>query len=146
MADRIPRICRQYGCFERTRDRSGFCAAHATSNYVTDARKRFDHVRAKDPVWRLYNHTAWRRFKASLSGNGNVLCQRIENGRRCNRLVEIWHHIISPKVRPDLMYTASNVVGVCRQHHPTTEGEPPENLGRLAEIYIPTVWNAPRFF
>jgi len=43
------------------------------------------------------------------------------------------------------MYTPSNVVGVCRQHHPPTEGEPKENLQRLREIYVPTVWKALSF-
>jgi hypothetical protein len=36
------------------------------------------------------------------------------------------------------MYTVSNIVGVCRFHHPPTEGEPEENLPRISEIYAPT--------
>ncbi len=145
MAERLPRICREPGCCERTRDRSGFCNAHVGKNYVTERVRAYDKDRKQDPVWKLYNCADWRRFTMSLEANGNVICQRIDDGKRCTQLVEIWHHIVSPRVRPSLMYTASNVVGVCRQHHPITEGEPPENLDRLAEIYVPTVWRPPHF-
>jgi hypothetical protein len=78
-----------------------------------------------------------------LRGRGNVICQKIENGKQCTRPVEIFHHIISPRENPALMYDPRNIVGVCRQHHPPTEGEPKENLPRLREIYVPTIWSDP---
>ena len=78
------------------------------------------------------------------------------HGVRCTHPVEKRHHIISPRERPDLMYHAgpieyngvhlhSQIVGVCSQHHPVTEGEPKENLPRLAELYVPSVWKEIRF-
>jgi hypothetical protein len=137
MAQATVKICAEPGCFTRTRER--YCEAHAKDNASTRARRARDKDRKGDNVWKLYNCQAWERFKQSFAGAGNVVCQRIVNGERCRYPTEIHHHLISPRVRPSLMYSYSNCVGVCRQHHPVTEGEPAENLAKLAEIYIPTI-------
>jgi hypothetical protein len=144
MPHRQFRYCRERGCSERTNHPSGWCPNHQSSNSYLKARAEHDAQRKTDPIWKLYG-APWRRFKLAFQSWGNVICQRIENGDRCTRPMEILHHIISPRENPSLMYTPSNVVGVCRQHHPTTEGEPKENLLRLREIYVPTIWRALSF-
>lgn len=146
MAFRIHRWCREPGCCERTTDRSGFCTKHVGNNsYARGRSARRAETHKNDPTFKLYLSVAWRvRFRACFLAH-NVICQRLHNGVRCNRPVEILHHIISPRKRPDLFFTPSNVVGVCRQDHPITEGEPEENRSRLSEIYVPTVWPEIRF-
>ena len=116
MPARFERPCRERGCFERTRDISGFCAKHLTDNsYLRDRNKRSVERHKNDPTWKLYKSVAWSRLKEALFGYGNVICQRIVDGRRCTHPVEQWHHIISPRERESLFYTPSNLVGVC--HH-----------------------------
>lgn len=145
MADRQFRYCRERGCGQRTNHPSGWCAAHQQNNSYTRSRAQYDANRKLDPIRKLYNCADWTRFKEAFAGSGNVVCQRMIDGVRCRFPVEILHHIVSPRQNITLMYTPSNVVGVCRQHHPPTEGEPPENLYRLAEIYVPTRWREIRF-
>src|ERR1700691_391465 len=135
MPTRFQACCLEPGCTVRTAERGGYCNAHRANNSRTAARREYDHERKKDSVWQLYG-PAWVTFKNALRANGNVICQRLVDGSRCRRATEIFHHIFSPRTRPDLMYTPRFVVGVCRQHHPPTEGEPVENLPRLAELYV----------
>jgi hypothetical protein len=136
------RPCKEPGCTNQVKG-PRYCPEHTNDNSAKRARAARDKVRkSDDPTQRLYKVVAWKRFKDSFAAAGNVICQRIVNGVQCRHEVEVWHHLISPKVRPNLMYSYSNVVGVCRQHHPVTEGEPSENLQRISEIYVPT--NFPR--
>jgi len=146
MPARFHRYCRERGCSERHNDASGFCSKHRENNSIFLVRKQRDAERKKgDPIWHLYNCAAWPRFRGAFFGYGNVICQRIVDGQRCRFPVEILHHIHSPRQRPDLMYSPSNVRGVCRQHHPNSEGEPKENLAHLGDIYAPTLWREIRF-
>jgi hypothetical protein len=146
MPARLHQYCRDRGCTERTNDRSGYCSKHQGNNSYLRTYAERDAARKADPVWRLYHCVQWtKRFRDAFFSYGNVICQRIVDGERCRQSVEILHHILSPKQRPDLMYTPSNIRGVCRQHHPPTEGEPKENLERLGEIYAPTIWKQLKF-
>lgn len=143
MGERFQKVCLEPGCIVRTANRGGYCDLHLNDN----ARKRrtaiYDRERHKDPIAKLYASVIWARLKTMLRGRGNVICQRIVDGRRCTRPVEYFHHIISPRENPARMYDWRNIVGVCHQHHPPTEGEPKENLSRLNEIYVPTIWSDP---
>jgi hypothetical protein len=144
-------------CGTRHNGASAYCAAHVKNNAAFNERqKRALASKKNDPIWRLYNCTAWPRLIKHFEGSGNVICQRLVDGVRCTAPVEKRHHIISPRERPDLMYhvTAieyngmhlhSQIVGVCAQHHPVTEGEPKENLPHLAKIYVPSVWKEIKF-
>lgn len=136
MPERFQRVCREGGCMVRTNSRSGYCLNHEKDNTQKQWRAIYDKERHADPVQKLYTGIAWERIKNMLRARGNVICQR----RGCMHFVEIYHHIISPREDPTLMYAPRNIVGVCRQHHPNTEGEPKENLGRLDEVYRPTIW------
>ena len=145
MPNRFFSYCKEPGCTVRHNNAGGYCDTHRGNNSVFHARQqRALDSKKNDPTWKMYG-APWQRFCKHFEGSGNVICQRIVDGQRCTHPVEVRHHIVSPRERPDLMYTPSNVVGVCRQHHPPTEGEPKENLVRLAEIYVPTVWREIRF-
>jgi hypothetical protein len=142
MGERFQKRCNEPGCVLRTAHRSGYCEQHQKDNTRKRQRAIYDRERHQDAVSKGYNAT-WGKIKTMLRGRGNVICQKIENGKQCTRPVEIFHHIISPRENPALMYDPRNIVGVCRQHHPPTEGEPKENLPRLREIYVPTIWSDP---
>lgn len=135
MSERAFTHCREPGCSTRTQSR--YCVAHEKNNQATRNRTAFDKERKGDPIWELYNCAAWHRFRTAFIDCGNVVCQRLEDGVQCRRLVKILHHIISPR-RGGAMYSWTNVVGVCEQHHPNTEGEPVENLDKLETIYVKT--------
>lgn len=145
MPARLHQYCREDGCGERTNHRNGWCDKHQGDNTFLRNRAAKGLIsKRNDPIWKLYG-AAWRKFSEAFFGNGNGQCQRLVDGKRCNRAVEILHHIISPRENAGLMYTPTNVVGVCRQHHPPSQGEPKENLMRLDEIYVPTLWIQIRF-
>jgi hypothetical protein len=142
MPNRLEQVCRESGCFKRTRDRSGYCADHQKANTAKEAKKLYYHERdANDPVRKLYG-TPWKHFVEWLETQGNVMCQRLEDGEQCNRFKDLYHHLISPRTRPDLMLDPKNVIGLCRQHHPDTDGTPEWREG---VDYIPTVCRLPSF-
>lgn len=135
--------CAEPGCTTRTR--SSYCELHLANNQAQRRRAQLDRDRKSDKVWRLYQCAAWKRFRISFMSQ-NPMCQRIQvDGKPCRWPAFIVHHLISPRVRPDLMYSASNCVSVCQGCHPITEGELPEHLDKLDTIYIPTVWRVPHF-
>lgn len=86
--------------------------------------------RKGDPVEKLYN-AQWRKLKNFLLMQGNVMCQRIVNGQQCDRLGEIWHHLVSPRLDPTRMYAPKNLVHVCRDHHSDVLQDDPS-------LYVPT--------
>jgi hypothetical protein len=133
--------CREPGCAIRTR--SAYCPAHLNNNEAQRRRAALDYERKKDdPVWKKYNCQAWVRFKASFF-SCNPICQRLIDGKQCCARATLIHHILSPRVRPDLMYTFGNCRALCAAHHETTEGERVENLDRLDQVYtrpkVPTL-------
>jgi hypothetical protein len=110
----------------------------------TDAgRKRNADRMRNDPVNALYRNQRWPRFKLQLEANGNVFCQRIVDGLRCDyrprpdRTGLYFHHLISPRQKPSLFVDPGNVVRVCHKHHPPHAGDVPENL------YVPTLHTLP---
>lgn len=89
----------------------------------------------------IHGSRDWKRFKELLRSNGNVQCQRLlPDGSRCLAVVEIYHHLQSVEARPDLAYDATNVIGLCRSHHPATAGTPD---WKPSVDYVPTVYTAP---
>lgn len=128
--------CRAPGCMERTTLRGGYCDKHVRDNPVANQRKAYEHDRKQAGVWRLYG-AAWERLKAWLIAQGNVQCQKLTAGDRCTRRVQIFHHLVSPKVAPEKMYVPQNVIGLCRQCHPPDEGTPHWKPG---EDFVPTIF------
>jgi hypothetical protein len=143
MAQRLFRYCRERGCNERTNNANGWCDKHQNDNSYQRSRAAYQANRKHDPVWKLYRCVQWtKRFRNHFLASGNVICQRIIDGQRCNRPVDDLHHLISPRVRPDLMYSPQNVVGLCEGHHITTEGTP---HWKPNVDYVPTIWREIKF-
>jgi hypothetical protein len=109
------KFCRQPGCPEKTRNTNGYCAGHQQNNTST----------ARQVQWRqdnpLYDTSRWRNLQHKIIV-ADCFCRRIIAGVRCDRPSKIVHHLVSPRQRPDLMFVVSNLVAVCRDHHPNTEG------------------------
>src|ERR1700730_14328179 len=122
MGDRFQKRCNEPGCPERTSESSGYCPKHLTDNTRKRQRAVFDKARHSTTESRMYN-VVWDRLKTMVWNRGNEICQRIVDGKQCRTPVEIFHHLISPRENSRLMYDWRNIVGVCRQHHPPTEGE-----------------------
>jgi hypothetical protein len=127
LTDRPPRKCLAPGCPEIGQFTRGRCPDHTRAN----TRAKLQEKR-KD-----YLNAAWDKFRRTLLGCCNVVCQWVDrDGRRCAKATEIFHHIISVDERANLAYHHENVVGVCRSHHPRPTDE---DQGR----FVPTLWRAP---
>jgi hypothetical protein len=138
MPERFYRYCREGGCHERTNDRSGYCQTHREQNAVKNAAQVREYARKKnDPVARLYNGPQWARFKLAFRAAGNVICARIEDGRRCSRPSDLIHHLVSPRVDASKMFSFDNCRPCCMQHHPPTPGSPPEDWCNWAPVLLP---------
>jgi hypothetical protein len=75
-------------------------------------------------VNRFENSKNWRRTSAMMR-NHNPVCQRIDpaTGEQCNRASEMVHHILAPETHWELRQDFSNLVAVCKPHHPNTTGD-----------------------
>ena len=87
-------------------------------------------------LYRLHKY-GWGKFCASLKAQGNIICQKITDGVRCQNLAAISHHLISPKENRELFLSPSNVIRLCRDHHPDSPGTPHWKVG---VDYVPTIY------
>jgi hypothetical protein len=129
-------------CAKATESGKSYCPDHI--NVAADNKKErdqlYDNSRADDPIRKLYNTAAWKRFRQMILSR-NPRCQRLlenwANGggalEQCHEEATEVHHFISPRERVQLFMESSNVAGVCRQCHHKHQGEPNKNL------YVPTV-------
>ena len=78
----------------------------------------------------------WERFRQQLMGLGNVICQRVNDGRRCIAAVYFFHHILEAEKHPQFALDWRNVVGVCRSCHPRP-------TDRDQGEYVPTLYRPP---
>jgi hypothetical protein len=139
---RFNKSCRFAGCIALTRDKSGYCEKHIT--HAGDAERLRNKMRREnDPIWReMYETARWRHFRKWLI-NQNVICQRIIGGVQCTNPSYLVHHILSPRVRPDLFTDPTNTVCLCGSGcHPNTESTPDWIAGR---DYVKTEFALPSF-
>jgi hypothetical protein len=121
--------CQQPGCPANVLD-GRYCPVHANSNQV----KEYDKNRDKyDPARKLYWSGRYEKFRNFLMAK-NPQCQKLEwlNGVlvQCLEFSRVLHHLVDPKVAPQLFLTASNCVCVCEAHHPGgTAGTPDWKVG-----------------
>src|SRR2546423_12174942 len=78
--------------------------------------------RDRDSMRPLYKTARWVKF-AALVKNCNPQCQRTVNGQQCTQPSKVVHHLVSPRVRPELFLDWQYVVAICAEHHETSEGE-----------------------
>jgi hypothetical protein len=71
----------------------------------------------------MYATTRWTNFRAWLLRQ-RPLCQRIDSGAVCFAKGKILHHLLSPRIRPELFVDPANIVVLCEHHHPSDEGTP----------------------
>jgi hypothetical protein len=130
MPNRLFQHCRENGCCNRTNTRSGYCADHEKDNTALDRRKQHDAERRNDPVSKMYHTPEWPAFRIFIF-NRNQICQRIgSDGMQCRFPSTILHHLISPRVKPELFLDPHNVVALCEHCHPPDEGTPDWIAGR----------------
>jgi 5-methylcytosine-specific restriction protein A len=126
MAQAARRPCLHPMCKELVK--SGRCAKHSEQHRIRQQTER-----NSDEVMKEYRTARWMRMKQYMLRN-NVMCQRIlDDDTRCYKWATILHHIVSPRVDPDRMYDAENIICVCSAHHPNTPGEVDTSR------YLPTV-------
>jgi hypothetical protein len=129
-----PKACRERLCGKPSiAGERGFCKDHATHNTcAADRAERYKH----DKVAKKYATSIWTVFRARMLRE-NPICQKINKGVRCTRPSKIGHHIWSPRTRPDLFTTVSNVVMLCENCHTPEESTP---YWRAGIDYSETEW------
>jgi hypothetical protein len=129
MPTKIAKACKR--CFVAHTNDGGYCDACLPAE---DTPRKHDHID------RLYHTAAWLRFSKMMRGL-NPICQRIDRDYRtgdpeqCRTQSQEVHHILSPRVDPANMWKGTNVVCLCRSHHPKNEGTPDWKPG---VDYVPT--------
>jgi hypothetical protein len=124
VSQRFNKTCRYAGCSALTRHASGYCEEHL--GHAADAERLRNKMRRQnDPIWKeMYNRARWTHFRLWLL-RLNPLCQRLHGSVQCTNPARLVHHLISPRVKPDLFIVASNCVCLCGSGcHPNTEGTP----------------------
>ena len=132
MAAKPPTACRR--CFvavEPGTGERGYCAACA-KEIPNQAQAR--HEFRRHPLYDTYQ---WKQKTRPTMMAYNPRCQfLIGVGQQCSRAAELVHHKVSPHVNVSLAHDPKNLVCLCREHHPITEGDDPKNPGN----YVPTRW------
>lgn len=125
-AQRPDRKCGKVGCTNFGHFEGGYCHDHAAANRTAKTRSHAY----------LYNKR-WDNLVATLSGIGNVCCQRIQaDGTRCKRMRWAFHHIIGADQDVTLWYDWRNLVAVCQSCHPRPADH---DQGK----FVPTLWRTP---
>jgi hypothetical protein len=130
---RSAKACSIAGCFKPSVQGSPYCEKH------TAQPPPGRHAgRTSDEVDKLYGRAAWRKvFRPWFLGR-HPLCQRLIKGERCREMATTIHHLVSPRVRPDLMLTASNCVALCANDHPGGEAGTPLWVAGRDFVFEPT--------
>jgi hypothetical protein len=81
---------------------------------------------------RLMATSQWKNRTAPTCKSCNPICQRIIDGVRCTRPSKEVHHLSADLKR---FYDPSNLVALCAEDHPKTQGEP-----EAPREYAPTRW------
>lgn len=123
MADRPQRLCTAPGCGEVAAP-GGRCAEHARHG-----------VRARKEKHGFFD-ARWERFRQLLKAQGNVICQRVNEGRRCIAATYFFHHILEASAFPQFAMDWRNIVGVCRSCHPRP-------TDKDQGVYVPTLYRPP---
>lgn len=134
MPTSAPRACQESLCPNKAEPGGWLCSVHKAKSSERESE------RGKKQRGRY--DTNWDKFKAMLRGHGNTVCAKLTDGIQCGRPVEIFHHLVSPQQRPDLMLVPANVIPLCREHHPKDEGTPHWKPG---VDYVPTKYKPPTF-
>ena len=108
-----------------------------------------DRLRQDDPVMRRYHSTAWLKLSRMVR-DLNPMCQRIrrdglynDKGEPCRNPSTLVHHLISPRTDPTRFLRLENVLALCAECHPPTEGSP---NWREGSDYIPSKYPSHKVF
>src|SRR5712692_2110855 len=118
----FPHYCAEPSCSEKITE-GRYCPKHVKESPAALNRKKYDEVRADDPVRKWYSTARWSRFRDTIL-RLNPMCSRIEHGEQCTQPATVVHHLQSPRTNPELFLTPANVRAVCAGHHHGAEGEP----------------------
>jgi len=121
--------CNKPGCPELVKG-AAYCAKHSEQN-----KQREYEAKRSDPVWMMYQHTRWKKFREWF-WRMNPICQRVIDGKQCTNIGTTIHHRVSPRQRPDLFLDADNVKAVCSEHHNHSEGDRGDEVYAVSETKL----------
>src|SRR5579864_3161814 len=103
-----PRVCRARTCGQPSVRGSVFCEKHS--------KEPPESQRVRGETDLMYGTVRWFRFRSWLLPQ-NPMCQKLTKGQPCRNPAHVVHHLISPRVRPDLFIDPANVVCLCDHCH-----------------------------
>jgi hypothetical protein len=133
--------CAEPGCAALNVRGERYCDKHLLKNTQAEAQRDAARQRWKnDDVSRMYSRAPWPSFRTTLIGQ-NPICQRLlKGGVQCQNWATLVHHLLSPRIRPDLFVSPQNCVALCATCHTPEEGTPHWKVG---VDYVPTEYRLP---
>jgi hypothetical protein len=114
---RLERVCKQYGCGERTGSLSGYCVDHEAHNDKTERRRRYDADRNKSPHRKFYGTKAWANLKQWQLSRFPMCTDFDDDGSPCRNPATVVHHRIDHAGDWRLFIDARNLQSLCKRHH-----------------------------
>jgi hypothetical protein len=105
-----------------------YCEKHAAR-----VREQTNEGRRSDEVRRWYKTVRWLNFQRWFIRH-HPICQRVIDGKRCQQIATVVHHLLSPRDRPDLFTNEENCRALCVTHHHGGQGAGPD------EVYAVDGW------
>lgn len=119
MANRRMMECKHSGCYELTRNASGYCDAHAEEfeRREKERIKRFNSHYNKDNKYnRFYGTQKWKRLREFVLCRDSYLCQDCLKNTKVTEANEV-HHIEKIRKAWDKRYDPDNCISLCHDCH-----------------------------
>jgi hypothetical protein len=114
---RLERVCKQYGCGQRTGSLSGYCEAHEHSNDEIERRRAYDAERNKSPHRRFYGTKAWANLRTWQLSHFPMCADFDDDGSPCRNGATVVHHLKDHAGDWRLFIDAKNLQSLCKRHH-----------------------------
>lgn len=125
MAQRRLMECKHIGCFNLTRNKSGYCDEHSSEYEAKEKerRKRFNSYYNKDNKYNaFYNTKAWREKRSYILSRDDYLCQECLKNNKYSEATDV-HHIQRLRDAWDKRLDNDNLISLCIECHKKADTE-----------------------
>lgn len=119
MAQRRLMECKHRGCYNLTRNKSGYCDEHKEEYEIKERerRNRFNSRYNKDNKYNKFYWTkAWKELRDYVLARDNFLCQECLKHNKITEATDVHH---KKKIRENwgLRLDSDNCISLCRECH-----------------------------
>ena len=93
----------------------------------------------KNEKSKFYNSRIWRNKSKSILKRDRYECQDCKNQKKYKRASEV-HHILSIDTHPELAFTNTNLVSLCKTHHNLRENREKNLRQHKPKFSTPERW------